>query len=475
MLNNAQDINSSGEFDDTEIPAKPLTPLELLEERLYNEFEEKQKELEERINKLEAGINNKFGEHNEAIMKHENIRRNHETHLNKIDRQLETMMTISKFNNYTRSQEDIIEELNKTIASNVSNLKQEVYEKYKTTNETINDIKEDINSIRNYIEQRAKEHEQLLLKKTFEEHLESIKTQELILNDKIDAMYSNINRYALLNPSEAPRRDTNITNEPQIFLQYLFDVFSSEVKTIIEKQNKQVDYIQDLMNTLKKNLNTNLYIAAKQALQQLKGRGELEPKVIEDKSPLVSSFLTSLSKKCDSSELQFMNDLKANKIDLDRVKAFSIRTNGYLKHFITLTNQFMLLLTTNVREIKAERIGGLMYIAHQISLLQKSILQQENVLQEYGNEGKKVEKQKIQPAILIRSPIKESSRIVDVLNSSERKRTTRGKNILRLYENNIKEHHKSSSHKVYSTNVQRNKSVNISNSDIGEAKDNDYS
>eukprot|EP00826_Nyctotherus_ovalis_P012479 TRINITY_DN13305_c0_g2_i2.p1 TRINITY_DN13305_c0_g2~~TRINITY_DN13305_c0_g2_i2.p1 ORF type:complete len:291 (-),score=70.10 TRINITY_DN13305_c0_g2_i2:70-942(-) len=260
-------------------------------------------------------------------------------------------------------------------------------------------------------------------------------------------MYCNINQYALLDPSEAPRRESNTKNEPHVFLQYLFDIFSSEAKTIIEKQNKKVEYIQDVMNALKKNLNASLYTAAKQAVLQLRGRGELkESKAAEVSNSAFSSFLTSLSKKCDFSELQFMNDLKANKVDLDSVKSIATQTSERLKHFVVLTNQFMLLLTSSSKELKAERTSGLAYIVHQMALLHKSMSQSECR-----------EEQKMQPGIFIGSPAKERLKPETQVSLSEGRKSTRRHNILRFYEGFAREHHRSSSHKAYYTNAQRNK------------------
>eukprot|EP00826_Nyctotherus_ovalis_P032078 TRINITY_DN25907_c0_g1_i1.p2 TRINITY_DN25907_c0_g1~~TRINITY_DN25907_c0_g1_i1.p2 ORF type:complete len:120 (+),score=25.84 TRINITY_DN25907_c0_g1_i1:104-463(+) len=94
---NPEDSNDIEELEESQ---RSLTPLQLLEQELRSEFEQKQREMEERVNKLEIAMNKNNEKNSEAILRSENTRINHEKWLNKIDKQFENTFTTNEFEEY---------------------------------------------------------------------------------------------------------------------------------------------------------------------------------------------------------------------------------------------------------------------------------------------------------------------------------------------------------------------------------------
>eukprot|EP00826_Nyctotherus_ovalis_P003718 TRINITY_DN10764_c0_g1_i4.p1 TRINITY_DN10764_c0_g1~~TRINITY_DN10764_c0_g1_i4.p1 ORF type:complete len:249 (+),score=31.01 TRINITY_DN10764_c0_g1_i4:228-974(+) len=124
----------------------------------------------------------------------------------------------------------------------------------------------------------------------------------------------------------------------------------------MESQGRRIRHTEHLVEVLEKNLSTNLYVAAKRAIQQFKAKSETDDHSNE------GQLQEMLSKKCDFSELQPLNDLKANKIDLER-----------LQRYTEQLNEFMHIIVSDIKKSKAKELSKLSLVIQQLSLLYKSI------------------------------------------------------------------------------------------------------
>eukprot|EP00826_Nyctotherus_ovalis_P052869 TRINITY_DN6784_c0_g1_i14.p1 TRINITY_DN6784_c0_g1~~TRINITY_DN6784_c0_g1_i14.p1 ORF type:complete len:352 (+),score=51.82 TRINITY_DN6784_c0_g1_i14:173-1228(+) len=212
-----------------------------------------------------------------------------------------------------------------------------------------------------------------LTREKFVEHQNITSDSIKKLKESIDSLHSNINPCALLRQNNNPSSEL-LENTPNAFLQGLFDQFSVDINRVVKVQNEQLKHIESVINILKKNLNLHLYSAAKKAVTQLRGRGELAGSLSMEANGLFDSFQAAITKKCDFSELQSLNDLKANKSDLEQLQKFSWQISKQLKYAVVLLNEFMSILISNAKESKAEKMTKLSYVAYQLSLFYKSIL-----------------------------------------------------------------------------------------------------
>ena len=235
-------------------------------------------------------------------------------------------------------------------------------------NEFLKTCREDIKIANENIDSTNSKFDKYLLNNEFNEYKKLVKENYDKFDNRITALHNNINPVALLVPDNEPK-NLNTEQNPHLFLQHLFDSFHSEAKIVISKQNEKLEYIESLISVLKKNLNTNLYFAAKKAVTQFKSNTE--------KSNDICLIQKTLSTKSDISQIHTLENLKANKTDLEQLQGFTIRLNRRLVYVITMIKELTNNLITDKKESKIERNMKLSQVAYQLSLVHKSIVENE--------------------------------------------------------------------------------------------------
>ena len=285
-----------------------------------------------------------------------------------IERENKLKAEIEKYKNQFNEQNIKLEEEAKIKLKEISQRDDELFILKEKIKKLLDEHQQKIKNIMNGIETNSKKFEEYVTKISFNTEIYGINNDIRTFENKLNSLSENINPYALLKSDTISQcKDT-----PDAFLKYLFDLFKDDAKFMIKKQDEKIKYMETIMTTLKKNLNTNLYLAAKKAVNQLKAKGELE-NTISDNSEIIDLFQTTISKKCDYSELQFLDNLKANKKDLEGVNSLVDKTNNKISYIFELLNEFIQIIINNEKYLNPEKATKLSYLAYQFSLISKSI------------------------------------------------------------------------------------------------------
>jgi len=349
-----------------------LSPLELLEKRLCDLIETKEGEIKSYINKLNLKMQGNVNKVSEKVVKSEQKIRQLNSLLNKYEEELKTKVDITSLDLYKKDTNNEIQINSKRLQDNIYECK-EMSIKNKINIKRIEDNnREAISQIENNIKDQIANYLKI---EEFNKCLVDINNTYNNLKESITLLQNNINPCALLKSDKEIILDIETRKgTPNNFLKYLFNQFKVEAKGIIETQNKRIKYTESVIETLQKNLNANLYIAAKKAVAQLKAKDEVNE---SSNKELIQEIL---NKKCDLSELQLLNDLKANKIDLERLEYFLQELNENVKYIAVMINELMQILVSDLRETKTGKTNKLTLVIQQLSLLYKSMPTREVLL-----------------------------------------------------------------------------------------------
>ena len=426
---------------------KNLSRAEQVELKLTALIEKKYKLLEERIDTFDADYKKRFTEitnlHEENVgttVSIQNTIQELSNELQQKSNKTDLHSYITKINHELQIVNKEVKESKDSIELYFNNKIQEHNDYFNKEIIKLNKYIKDINANIEIINSQSTNY---LLKKEHEEYKSIVNANNQRLEDKIVALHNNINPYVLLVPDNYPDADA-LKNAPNNYLKGLFDEFNKEAKSLIGTQNSKLNYIETIIDMLKKNLNISVYAAAKKALMQLKAQGELSNST-KDKSTF-DYLRTTINKKCDFSELQSLNDLKANKADLEILQQTINQINENIKYIVVLVNEFTGILTSNAKESKSEKITKLSYIAYQMTLFYKSLLVDQH---SPSNENKPEERLLEEvPTIVINSSCKRTQKRSEVNHKSREKSFTR-KTISRIYDKHDyrlnKSYHKKSS------------------------------
>jgi len=347
---------------------RKLTRAEEVELKLTGMLEERSNYLEERINQLDTIFQEKLTKLIESITLNTQIIQTHGHNIKTLQTDLQQKCNTEELNGYKEVNDTNIKNLKEKLEDNKQHIEKYFNNEVNTINKLITDLHTSIKQTIETIENINAKFREYLTMEEFKDHIESVRNNTRELKEELNLFYNNINPSALLKQDNKP--DTKLLkNTPNTFLQHLFNEFTVDVNNIVKAQNEQLEYMNSVMTMLKKNLNLHLYSAAKKAVTQLKGEGLLS---IESHS-LHDSFQAAITKKCDFSELQSLNDLKANKSDLEQVHNFSLQTHSHLKYTIILLSEFMNIFISNAKESKTEKVVKLSYVAYQLSLFNRSL------------------------------------------------------------------------------------------------------
>jgi len=337
-----------------------------LDDKLSTLITRKEKEINSKIDKIETAIQSQLKEINVIMKGNASSLKLLQNTVDLLTTQVKEKLHLNDFNTHKAYINNKLEKIGQVLTDNDATIKN-INAQIDTTNKKEDKLHELLNQCQQNINNTInKKLEEYLKVKEFNIQLEMIKSEKEYLDNKVTSLQNNINPYALLNfkANGALNKGT-----PDAFLKHLFDTFKADANAVIAKQDEKIAYIESLLNTFKKNLNMNLYTAAKKAVGQFKARGEL----LENASnkDTFNSFHSLISKKCDYSELQFIDDYKANKTDLEILHLSIREISDKMKYTLTLLNEFIKTMISNDNKPKAEIANKLSYIAHQVSVIAK--------------------------------------------------------------------------------------------------------
>ena len=358
-----------------------LRKLDVLEEKVLTLIDTKSAELEANINSVNEKLQVRINEIYKAVQLNSKVIARLEGTLKEHNNRINTKLEINDFESFKPPIEDSFNKLKETIEKNekrIEDVKILLENKDAIMKSETKKLEKKLKSCKNKIESNIVE-----VKNTDKKFVDYLKIEELRkykevveynnkeLSDRIISLHNNINPKALIIPNNKAKVGES---EPDVFLQHLFDEFHTEAKATIDKQNTKIQHMSLLLDLLKKNLNTNLYFAAKRAVGQLKCKEELQSDYTINTE---SIFKTIISKKCDVSDIQSLDNIKANKVDLEVLQTFVDRINERLKYVITILAELINTLLSNKKESVSERTMKLSHLAYQVSLICKSIHLQE--------------------------------------------------------------------------------------------------
>ena len=148
--------------------------------------------------------------------------------------------------------------------------------------------------------------------------------------------------------------------------------------------------MESLLDVLKRNLNTNIYIAAKNALGQLRAKEDSPDPLSGNSLNPIDSLNSMISKKSDISDMRSLENLKANKSDLKSIHIFAHQINDNMKYILTMIIELVDILNTSSKESKTEKTIKLSRLAYQLTLIYKSMISREDFIKTYGNDMSKI-------------------------------------------------------------------------------------
>ena len=433
-------------------PSQPQVAdsLQTLEKKLIALIDAKQKGMEENMNKMDSDIQDRLDEIYEAGLQNTKNIKLLESIVSKLPPAIEEKVTKKDAEKEKAAFDEALKEIKlnlpiyekaiKSTEVRCASSEAELLENKREFNGSIERIDQEIVKMRESIASTTEQLELYLSTHTFEEYSKKAESTEQAIHQRITDLHNNINPCALLEQdNDVSEHTEDLKTTPNAFLKYLFDMFHTEAKAVIEKQNGKIKYMEDLLDTLKKNLNTNIYNAAKKAVGQLQATGQIKQPVENANNTLpslIGVLQETIAKKCELSELLTLNDLKANKADLENLQRFAGQTNEKLKYALTMLNEFMRILTSSTKESRAEKVGKLSSVAFQLDLLHKSVIADADVSAELStsphrylgleNNTIDLDDHILPPTIQIKSSPKRVMRAktrMDPLNFSDRRKT----------------------------------------------------
>jgi len=276
----------NAEIKKEEEKKEALDPLAALEQRLINLIDLKHKEIQEQITQVDNEIQDRLDviyentmQNSKQITNLDNLCKNLENKLNlKVNLTDFETSNIKIYENIKEMSENnakIIEKININIAKNDQDLLN-----YKSqTNKTIENLQKLIENNQQNIDSIFKKFDQYLTVSGFSEFSTNTTNSHNSLLIKLLELQNNINPCAFLKPLNGislPEHEELLKKSPNTFLKNLFDRFYKDAKVIIDRQNEKIIFMESLLDNLKKNLNINLYAAAKKAFSQLQAKSNID-------------------------------------------------------------------------------------------------------------------------------------------------------------------------------------------------------
>jgi len=356
-----------------------LHKVEAFETKILKLLDEKNSEMEDRIQNINGNVKDKFNKCNK-------VQDIHEQTLDKLLKEIETLKlkidnkvdleVHNKNIQVSKNEQEAVKELIKSSNNNIKLIEikceqnsASIKENKNILENTITDVGHKLSVAVNEIQSVNKKCKEYLSIKDFAEYMKVKELEHKQINERITDLHNNINPCALLKPNNTPIYDS-FNSTPDAFLTNLFNKFHSEAKRVIEGQNEKIKYMESLLDTFKRNMNANLYIAAKNAVVQIKAK----EKHLDPFPHNINDVALLLSKKSDASEIQALDNLKANKTDLKNVQLFANELNERIKYVVTMLKEFIDIFISTAQETKVERKIKFNRIAQQLALIYRVII-----------------------------------------------------------------------------------------------------